>query len=181
MDINTINTVYLPNTAEYTTQLETPVRPAVSAHTVLSPQILSQPISINLLNSFDLQTKLQKTVLDNLVTINQELASRNLLNLQGTQKIQLGSILESFSQSILAFFALDNVQQIPRSETIERTEDISKLFYNINMTNQAGLNNINASFNTLLQKTITYFSDKIRPQPYEKDNKRNDKKIRLQK
>ena len=171
MNINTINTVYLPNTA----QLETPVRPTVSVPTVLSTRILSQPISINLLNSFDLQTKLQKATLDNLITTNQELALQNSLSLQGSQKIPLGSILEGFSQSILAFFALDNIQQITRSEKIERTEDISRLFYNINMTNQTGLNNINASFNALLHKTTAYFSDKIRPIPYEK-NKRNDKK-----
>ena len=176
MDINTINTIGASANNISLQQMDAAVRPTIATHATSNSIILNQPISINLLNSFDLQAKLQKTILDNMITINRELAFENQLSLQNAGQIPLGTILEGISQSILAFFALDNIQQNTRSQTTERTEDISKLFYNFHTTNQPALNHINASFNALLRKIATYFQNEIRPQPYEKDKKREKKK-----
>ena len=173
MDINNINT--LPNSISLK-QMEATVRSTIPAPTATGSIILNQPISINLLNSFDLQAKLQQTILDNMLTINRDLAFENQLKLQGTNNLPLGTILDSISQSILTFFALDNIQQPSRSLTTERTEDISKLFYNFNTVNQPTLNHFNASLNALLRKIVSYFQNEVKPQPYEKDKKRDKKK-----
>ena len=168
--VNTINTVYLPNVAQSETynRLLTTVVP--------NSRILNQPLSVNLLNSFDLQAKLQKTVLDNLVIVNQKLAEENLLDLRINRGIlinsQINGILEGLSQSVLAFFALDNVNPTTRYETAERTEDISRLFYNAHMATQSGLSG-NISLSSLLRKILAHLYDGIKPQPYEKDKRRN--------